>query len=142
MKNVIILILALAGFATASDAQAQEFQVVVNASNPVSELSRDQVSQIFQKKVGKVGGQNAAPVDQTSGSAVRGAFSQAVHGRSASAIESYWQQQIFAGRGVPPEQKSTDAAVLEFVRNTPGAIGYVAAGASLGAGVKAVKVTG
>ena len=47
-----------------------------------------------------------------------------------SAVESYWQQQIFAGKEVPPAAKPSDEEVLAYVRSTPGAIGYVSAGAS------------
>ena len=54
---------------------------------------------------------------------------------------SFWQQQIFAGKDVPPDTKASDADVIAFVSATPGAIGYVSAGAAV-AGVKVVKVGG
>ena len=144
MKRMkVMLLLVLAAVLLPATAQAQDFQVVVNAANPVSEMSKDQVSKVFLKKARKFpGGGKAVVVDQDSGSNVRESFSKAVHGRSASAIESHWQQQIFAGKDVPPEKKSSDDDVLEFVRSNPGAIGYVAAGTALGGGVKAVSVGG
>jgi hypothetical protein len=57
-----------------------------------------------------------------------------------NAIASYWQQQIFAGKDVPPPEQATEADVLAFVRDNAGAVGYVAAGTALGAGVRAVTV--
>jgi hypothetical protein len=48
-----------------------------------------------------------------------------LHKRTASAIDAYWQQQIFSGRGVPPPVLPNDDAVVEYVRKTPGAVGYV-----------------
>jgi hypothetical protein len=33
----------------------------------------------------------------------REGFSKEVHGRSVTAIKSFWNQQIFAGRQVPPQ---------------------------------------
>ena len=68
------------------------------------------------------------------------AFARAILGKSAAALESFWQQQIFAGKDVPPAEKGSDADVLAFVRGNPKAIGYVAAGTDLGAGVKAVTL--
>jgi ABC-type phosphate transport system substrate-binding protein len=65
-----------------------------------------------------------------------------VHQRSSSAIEAYWQIQIFSGKEVPPIVRGTDAEVLEFVRKTPNAIGYVSQNTPLGADVKAVPITG
>lgn len=144
LKRILILSAAAALLLAAGPraVSAQDFQVVVNASSPVSQLSRAQVSNIFQKKERRLGSENAAPVDLKTDVPVRETFSQAIHGRSASAIDSYWMKQVFAGRNDPPEQKSSEEDVLEYVRSHPGAIGYVSAGTVLGAGVKALSVTG
>jgi ABC-type phosphate transport system substrate-binding protein len=128
------VILGLALLAPARTADAQGFVVVVNAAGPAS-LSKDDVSKIFQKKNAQL-----TPVDQDKSAKVRDAFSKAVLGRPVSAMTSYWQQQIFAGKDVPPTEKSSDADVLAFVRSNPKGIGYVATGTDLGAGVKAVTV--
>lgn len=136
MNSIAIGFVAMAALcAAAPPAQAQEFVVVINAANPASELPAREVSNAFLKKATRL-----VAVDLDHHSAQRESFSRAVHGRSVAAIIAYWQQQIFAGRSVPPPQRSTDADVLEFVRANPDAIGYVAAGTPLGTGVKAVRV--
>ena len=122
-------------------AQAQAYQVIVNAANPASELRRDEVAKVFLKTVVKWGtGVAAAPCNNGASKSVTEAFAKAVLGKSASALESYWQQQIFAGKDIPPPEKKSDADVIAFVQATPGAIGYVAAGVTLSGAVKAVKV--
>ena len=142
MKRMITSLFAVALLVGAGDLQAQEFQVVVNAGSDVASISADELSKIFQKKARKLpSGESAKPVDQDKDAGVREAFSNAVLGRSAGQMESWWQQQIFSGKEVPPEKKSSDAEVLEYVRANPGAIGYVSAGAALGSGVKAVTVS-
>jgi ABC-type phosphate transport system substrate-binding protein len=99
---------------------------VVNGANPVTALPRDLASKMFLKKVQTwESGLAVAPVDREQGSPVRAAFSKAVHGKPVSAVVSYWQQQIFSGREVPPPERTSDAAVIAFVRANPGAIGYV-----------------
>jgi ABC-type phosphate transport system substrate-binding protein len=119
---------------------AQDYKVIVNSANSTTELSADAVSKLFLKSVSKFpNGTAAAPVDLSKASPVRAAFSKAVIGRPISAVESYWQQQIFSGKDVPPPVKSSDDEVIAFVKATPGAIGYVSAGAALG-GVKAIDV--
>ncbi|HEY0971961.1 MAG TPA: substrate-binding domain-containing protein [Gemmatimonadales bacterium] len=121
--------------------QAQDYTIVVNAANPAASLTKAQASDLLLKKAAKwPHGAAAQPVDQQKSAAVRDAASRAIHGRPTSAIASYWQQQIFAGKDVPPPEKGSDADVLAFVRSNPGAIGYVSAGADLGAGVKALTV--
>ena len=58
---------------------------------------------------------------------------------TTAAVKSYWNQQIFSGRDVPPVEKKSDAEVLTFVRSTPGAIGYVSDAAAVD-GVRVVTV--
>jgi len=119
-----------------------DFVVVVSASNPVTSVTRDQASKLFLKKVPSWdnGRGDVVPVDQPEGSPVREAFTKAVLHKSVAAVKSYWQQQIFSGRGVPPTEKPSDGDVLSFVRSNPNAIGYVSASASVGGGVKVVNV--
>ena len=125
---------------SATTAQAQDVKVIVNAANPLSEMPAGDVAGLFLKRTAKFpGGTAAVPVDQAKNSAVRGTFARTVLGRPASAVDAYWQQQIFAGGELPPAVKASDDDVIAFVKATPGAIGYVSAGASV-AGVKVVAV--
>jgi ABC-type phosphate transport system substrate-binding protein len=137
---IVVLGLAVLAAVGAKPAQAQ-YVVVVNAQSSVASMSAADLSKVFQKKARNLpDGTEAVPVDLDKNSAVREAFSQAVHGRGVAQIEAYWQQQIFAGRDVPPDVKATDAEVIAFVGATPGGIGYVSASAALGSAVKQVTV--
>jgi ABC-type phosphate transport system substrate-binding protein len=120
------------------------FKVIVGASSPISELKREEVARIFLKKLTRLkDGQEIAPVDQSARAPVRAAFSQGVLSveglAKISAVENYWRQQIYSGRGTPPPVKTSDDEVRRFVAATPGGIGYVSEGADL-TGVKAVRV--
>jgi ABC-type phosphate transport system substrate-binding protein len=130
----------VAVFAVATPAAAQEFRIIVNAANSTTELPADVAIKVFLKQSLKFpNGTAAQPVDQGKASPVRVAFTRAVLGRPVTAVESYWQQQIFSGRDVPPPAKSTDDEVVAFVKANAGGIGYVSGGAAL-AGVKVVTV--
>jgi ABC-type phosphate transport system substrate-binding protein len=119
-----------------------DFKVVVNSANPVTALPRDTVNRMFlRKKTTWPSGQTVVPVDQHTNSATRRAFSKAILGKEPLEIAAYWNQQIFSGRALPPPSKSTDKEVLAYVRDNPNAIGYVAADATIGEGVKIVAVT-
>jgi ABC-type phosphate transport system substrate-binding protein len=121
---------------------AQEgYVLIVNAANPVSSISRDELSRIFLKKTAAwKDGSRALPADLVASSRVRARFSQDVHGKETAAIKAYWQKMIFSGRGIPPAELASSAEVIAFVAANRGAIGYVDAGASLGANVKAIRV--
>jgi ABC-type phosphate transport system substrate-binding protein len=130
LLTIVVLLTTLATSGLAADA----FKVIVHPSNASKTLSRDQVSRLFLKKqTSWSGGGNVAPADLAESSPVRAAFSKAVHHKSVAEVKSYWQQQIFSGRAVPPPEKANDAAVVKFVESTPGSIGYVAADAPTGA---------
>ena len=132
LLSALALVLALA--ASGQRVAAQGYVIVVNAAGPAT-LSKSEVSNVFLKKSTKL-----TPVDLEKSSKVRDAFSKDVHGRPAAAVSTYWQQQIFAGKEMPPAEKGSDADVLAFVKGNPKAIGYVSAGTDLGAGVRAVTV--
>lgn len=139
-RVVAVLTIAVASLGTARTVQAQEYKVIVNSANSTTEIPAAVAGKIFLKETTKFpNGTSASPVDLSKSSAVRAAFSKAVIGRPVSAVESYWQQQIFSGKDVPPSTKASDDEVIAYVKATPGAIGYVSAGAST-AGVKVVDV--
>jgi ABC-type phosphate transport system substrate-binding protein len=120
------------------------FRVIVASGSTISELKREEVARIFLKKQTRwKDGKEVSPVDQSARSAVRAAFSRDVLAAEGldkiSAVENYWRQQIYSGRGNPPAVKTSDEDVRLFVAQTPGAIGYVSDEAEL-TGVKTVKL--
>jgi ABC-type phosphate transport system substrate-binding protein len=136
----LLLLVCLLG--TAALAQpAPQYLVVVNGKNPMTLVSRKMLSEAFLKKKTRwEGGELIRPVDQDAESAVRRRFSEHVLNRSVTAVRSYWQQVIFAGRDVPPPELPGDARVLEYVRQHSGGVGYVSVTAdTAGAKVLAVR---
>jgi ABC-type phosphate transport system substrate-binding protein len=112
----------------------------VHPSNPATQISRLKIGEIFLKKEKRwPDGQPAVPVEPPGKSSVRQRFDQEIFGKPVIAISAYWQQMIFGGKGVPPPEKSSDADVVAFVRETPGAVGYVASSADV-SGVRVVAV--
>ena len=127
--------------APALRAQDARFRVVVNAANPVSSISRDELSRLFLKKVTTwSSGRPVMLVDQTEASPVRREFTKTVHRKEVSSVKSYWQTMIFAGRAIPPSEKPSDAEVIAFVGSNPNAIGYVSADAPIGSGLRVVAI--
>ena len=124
----------------ASGALAQSFKVIVHSSNPQAELSRAELADLFMKREEAWDhGPDALPIDQPVQSVVRKEFSKNVLGRDVSAIQSYWNRQIFSGRQVPPLQEQLESSIVGFVERNPGAIGYVSS-ATETSQVKIVRV--
>jgi len=122
-----LLFIALIGMIlSVHESSAQVFAVIVNKGNPVNSLTKEEVSKLFLKKTTQWdNGESVLPVDLSVLSATRKAFSETLLSKTAAAVRSYWQQQAFSGRGVPPLQKDNENAVLKYVQDNPGAIGYI-----------------
>jgi len=136
----LFLLLTTLLLADAAGGAEPGLRVVVNEANPVTSLSREELADLFLKKVSSWGdGTLVLPVDQLEETAVRENFNREILRKSSNAVRAYWQQRIFAGRDIPPPERESDGAVLAFVRRNRGAIGYVSAESST-AGVKALTV--
>src|SRR5688572_2119531 len=79
------------------------FQVIVHRSNPVSSITRAELSAIYLKRLRSWPRDNEiVPVDQPAKSRLREQFSRSIHGKSVAYVTRYWQRLIFAGRAIPP----------------------------------------
>jgi ABC-type phosphate transport system substrate-binding protein len=135
-----ILVLAALSLGAGGE-EAPPFRVIVNPTNVCESIRRDELSKMFLRKVlAWRWGEATLPVEQRDGSLLREAFTTWVHRRSVQAVSFYWQQQVFSGRGAPPPERQSDAAVMEYVAENPGAVGYVTLSAKLN-GVKVIQVT-
>ena len=133
-----LVLLAIATLCTVASVDAQDgYRIIVNQANPISRLSRAQVSKFFLEHTTWDDGQPVAAVDLAPTSPVRETFSRDVLGMPASAALARWRSA--AGANMPPAVAS-DREVLAYVRLKPGAIGYVSAATDV-QGVKVVSVT-
>jgi ABC-type phosphate transport system substrate-binding protein len=134
------ILLPLALF-LAIESHAAGVKLVVNAANPSASITRAKAADLFLKRVTRWDdGKPVTPVDLSEKNASRGLFSKEVLDKEVAWVKSYWQKMIFSGRATPPAELSSDAEVLDYVRTRPDAIGYVAEGTVLPAGVKTVSV--
>ena len=145
MKRKICLLSIAAGLLVAAtspeQAPAQEFAVIVNSSNPVSALPKEEIAKIFLKKsFSWQSGGSVVAVELPMGAKAREAFARDVLGKTLPQVKAYWQQLIFSGKDVPLPEKPSDEDVVAFVRANPNAIGYVSKGADVGRGVKVVAI--
>ena len=137
------LVLVATILLSVADAQpprpAVGFYVIAHPSATVTTLSRAELSAVFMRRTRSWrDGTEVRPVEPPS-KRVRELFSRTIHGKSVAYVTRYWHRVIFAGRGVPPEELSSDAAVIEYVKSHRGAIGYIET--PPGGGVKVLTVT-
>jgi ABC-type phosphate transport system substrate-binding protein len=120
-------LVVLAGAVVAPPAVAGPgFLVIVHPDNPAQRVSRRFVADAFLKRTVRWShGELLAPVDLPSQSALRAEFSEEVLGKPLTALRMHWQQVIFTGRGLPPPELGSEAAVMQYVLRERGSLGYV-----------------
>ena len=127
MKSVLLLLTMMASMAWAETA------VIVSASNGNGNMDKATITKIFLGKAKSFpDGNNAIPIDQNEGAAVREAFNGSVLGKSSSQLKAYWSRLIFTGKGTPPKESGGDADIVALVAANPNLIGYVDAAAVTG----------
>ena len=52
--------------------------------------------------------------------------------KTPSQLRTYWNQQIFSGKGVPPPEADSVASAIQYVLANKGAIAYIPADADAG----------
>jgi ABC-type phosphate transport system substrate-binding protein len=129
--------LTVVGVALPLCAENAGMRVIVNAANPLPSMLRDDVAKLFTGKNNKwPDGSAVLPVDLAGKTPTRRLFSTEILNKELEAVESLWQQLIFNGKAVPPPIKATEAEVVAYVKENPGAIGYISYATDLVAGVK------
>ncbi len=121
VRNCVFVALILVSGAVCWSA---EIFVFANKNVPDKSLERESIERIYLgKKSQWSDGTRIVPVILKSG-ATHSAFVKKFLDRDASQFSTFWKQAVFTGRGMPPKAFETEAELIEFVSDTPGAIGY------------------
>ncbi|WP_296927430.1 hypothetical protein [Thiohalocapsa sp.] len=99
---------------------------VVTGAAPIDlRLDRSQLRDIFLKRVViDRSGTALVPLNMPPDHPLRAAFSEALLGKTPEALRRFWNERYFQGVS-PPYVVRSQEAMLRFVTETPGALGYV-----------------
>lgn len=127
---MIIKTLFMAGILTAiSQAiSAEPLVVVVHKDNPVNELTRSQLIDLYMGKyVAFPDGRKADPVDVANGENIREQFYRELVGLPLNRVNAYWSKIRFSGNARPPILQQNQQAALEYLGTSESAITYITA---------------
>jgi ABC-type phosphate transport system substrate-binding protein len=116
------LLLALA--ALAGEANAAGDVVVIGNAN-LSRLDAQTVEKIYTGKIIEVEGIPVTAVNAASGSAVRSRFLQTYLKQDEDRYTAYWTVRRYSGLGASPRELPSSTEIINYVKSTPGAIGYI-----------------
>ena len=94
---------------------------------------------VFLKKATRPDGETVHPIELAPKFRCASGSSREVIRKTPAQLKSYWNQQIFSGKGVPPPDAESAAAVITYVVAHPGAIGFIPTSTNPG-GARVVQV--
>lgn len=103
-----------------SQSFSAELYIISNSALPIA---ADEVKSIFQGETEFSGSIKLEPTDNNAAQAV---FLSKVMGMDKAKYESWWVKKSFRDGANQPPARSTDMEVIEYVKKTPGGVGYVA----------------
>jgi ABC-type phosphate transport system substrate-binding protein len=106
-------------------ANAQGMVVIANNGVKSSEVSTDELRDVFTgDKSSLKDGSKVTPAT-LKGGAIHEAFLKQCVGKSDAAFRTSWRSLVFTGQGTMPKTLDSESAMVDYVASTPGAIGYI-----------------
>lgn len=125
MRNFLLVFMFTMFAGQALAEQARPIAVIVQNDEDANKLAAEDLSLIYwRKKQYWQGGLRIHPVNLHAEHPLRLNFSKVVLGSLPATQTNYWNGLYFHGT-TPPYSVQSEEAVIRFVANTKGAIGYV-----------------
>jgi ABC-type phosphate transport system substrate-binding protein len=122
-QKIAILIMSL--FAFSVDAQGP-LAVVVHKNNPIEELTRSELIDLFMGKyVAFPNDVKAIPVELNGDHDIKVEFYQNLVGMPLSRVNAYWSRLHFTGRKRAAVFKPSESDIINFIMDNEQAIGYM-----------------
>jgi ABC-type phosphate transport system substrate-binding protein len=132
MTARVLAIAASAIFLLTGSAKAEGLLIIANPSvNVATPLGVSQVAAIYLLRVTAwPDGSHIVPVNREATSGAREKFTSSVLQQDNTGLAVYWNEMHFMGKQ-PPIVQESEQAMLAFIQNVPGSIGYVSASVAL-----------
>ncbi|MFQ5580931.1 MAG: hypothetical protein ACE5FZ_09990 [Nitrospiria bacterium] len=136
--SALVLVLGLPWGALAGD-----LVIIVNAGNPVSELSPLEIKNyLLKKSLSWPNGKKVKSVDRKGSPPERKVYLKDVVNMSNDQLDKYWVSARYK-KGVPlPPKLSGDQQIIEYVQSFGGAISYVNSSSISEAQKASIKIVG
>ena len=100
------------------------YSVIVNSNSQIDSIDKSQLRDLFLRKNSYINKQKIIPVNLLADNSARKAFESSILNMDRATLNTYWMSQYLKDIR-PPLSKKSYNAVLIFVLNVDGAIGYI-----------------
>jgi ABC-type phosphate transport system substrate-binding protein len=98
--------------------------VVVIANQNVANVDPATLQKIYTGRIVELNGVAVTAINASSPS-LRGRFLDSYLHEDNNAYVAYWIKRKYAGLGAAPRELSSSSEIINYVKRTPGAIGYI-----------------
>jgi ABC-type phosphate transport system substrate-binding protein len=125
MKKILFVFLFVAALTVLSRSAMAQVVVIANPGVKSAEISKSDLRDVFTGGATSLkDGARVTPILLRSGT-VHEEFLTAYIGKGDAAFRASWRSLVFSGQASMPKSLDSEAAMVEYVARTPGAIGYV-----------------
>ncbi len=103
---------------------AAEYSIIISKKIALTEISAQQIRDIYLMKRHTVGNQKIIPLNLLGQDASRIAFENEILKMDRNRLNAYWVKQHFQGI-TPPITQPSHESIKAFVQNVEGSIGYI-----------------
>ncbi len=123
-RLILLFIIASLGMLPAS-VWGREIAIIVSNNHPLTQLSMEELADIYLGQKEVVAGVYLKPIDQSNSQEIKTLFLRKALKRTPAVYRSYWTHRLFVEGGNLPVVKQNSQEVIEAVRGKEGAIGYI-----------------
>ena len=99
--------------------------IIVNESVPVDSLDAASIIDIYENRLVKWSNGDKIKVTMLKKGSTHEEFSRNILGITPVKLINIWKRALFTGMGAPPRILKKEAALVKFVSDNQGAIGYI-----------------
>ncbi len=118
MRYLLLLTLAISLYG------GEKFVLIANKNFPLKELKKEQIKQIYLKKLRFINETPIVPINYTPRDPLRKEFENKILKIPPKRLKRYWMKKHYLGIRPPLTQNSSKSAIL-FVKKVDGAIAYI-----------------
>jgi ABC-type phosphate transport system substrate-binding protein len=119
-------------------ASAGEVVIVTNKGVPQGAVNAEAIKKIYSGYMFKWPDNQTIALAVMEKTEAHGDFLKSYVGKTESQFSTTWKKMVFSGQASYPKQFDSAQSLVDYVKKTPGAIGYVEKGANTD-GVNVVK---
>ena len=121
---IVCAVMTVFVYADSAPAESQTVFVFVNKGVPDNAVSQTEIQNIYLGRKDRWSDNQKIAFTSLTDGLCHESFIRHYVNRTTFQFQNFWKKQIFTGKGQPPRSFGSDAALVDYVSRTTGAIGY------------------